>query len=203
MDDFLKSKIDYVLSLFYVGKNATRDDLINMFFISIHNRWMSFFMADAEVDTMGKPNTSMSNKLVQTNKMGGFGVMKNVTDIQVLALAIVFERLKSHGALPEVHDNTRTTGIGTAKWIFNIGEGKISGKNDGHAQFNLKFLVSMRKYTLIKHGMGYKPFFSLYLRMLFQAGVIEEFSNDALDSALDSDDMEDDIDKEVDRVLNF
>ena len=37
--------------------------------------------------------------------------------------------------------------------------------------------------------------------MLFQAGVIEEFVNDALDSALDSDDMEDEIDEEVDKVL--
>ncbi|GKG16692.1 hypothetical protein Tco_0361649, partial [Tanacetum coccineum] len=37
--------------------------------------------------------------------------------------------------------------------------------------------------------------------MLFRAGVIQEFVNDALESALDSDDMEDEIDEEVDRVL--
>ncbi|KAJ0442218.1 hypothetical protein HanRHA438_Chr16g0753981 [Helianthus annuus] len=34
--------------------------------------------------------------------------MKNVRDIQGLALAIVLERLKTHGAFPEVHENTRT-----------------------------------------------------------------------------------------------
>jgi uncharacterized membrane protein YgcG len=34
-----------------------------------------------------------------------------------------------------------------------------------------------------------------------QAGVIEEFVNDALDSALDSEDMEEEIEEEVDKVL--
>ncbi|GJT29198.1 protein MOR1 [Tanacetum coccineum] len=39
-------------------------------------------------------------------------VKKNVRDIHGLALAIVLERLNSHGAFPEVHDKTRATGIG-------------------------------------------------------------------------------------------
>ncbi|KAL4563558.1 hypothetical protein LXL04_027601 [Taraxacum kok-saghyz] len=36
-------------------------------------------------------------------------VMKNSRDIQGPALAIVLERLKSHGAVPEVHDNAKTS----------------------------------------------------------------------------------------------
>ncbi|GKA29614.1 hypothetical protein Tco_0715859 [Tanacetum coccineum] len=39
-------------------------------------------------------------------------VMKNVSDIQGPALAIVLERLKSHGVFPEVHDKTRATRTG-------------------------------------------------------------------------------------------
>ncbi|GKA64017.1 protein MOR1 isoform X1, partial [Tanacetum coccineum] len=39
-------------------------------------------------------------------------VLKNVRDIHGLALAIVLERLNSHGAFPEVHDKTRATGTG-------------------------------------------------------------------------------------------
>lgn len=34
-----------------------------------------------------------------------------------------------------------------------------------------------------------------------QAGVIEEFVNDAVDTALDSEDMEEEIEEEVDKVL--
>lgn len=34
-----------------------------------------------------------------------------------------------------------------------------------------------------------------------QAGVIEEFVNEAIDNALDSEDMEEEIDEEVDKVL--
>lgn len=53
-------------------------------------------------------------------------VMKNVTDIQGLVLAIVFERLKSHGAFLEVHDNTRTTGTEpTVKITSKIGIAKM------------------------------------------------------------------------------
>ncbi|GKF83324.1 hypothetical protein Tco_0244980, partial [Tanacetum coccineum] len=39
-------------------------------------------------------------------------VLKNVRDIHGLALAIVLERLNSHGAFPEVHDKTRATRTG-------------------------------------------------------------------------------------------
>ncbi|GJW36690.1 hypothetical protein Tco_0059610 [Tanacetum coccineum] len=39
-------------------------------------------------------------------------VLKNVRDIHGLALAIILERLNSHGAFPEVHDKTRATGSG-------------------------------------------------------------------------------------------
>ncbi|GJS47753.1 protein MOR1 [Tanacetum coccineum] len=38
-------------------------------------------------------------------------VLKNVRDIHGLALAIVLERLNSHGAFPEVHDKIRATGM--------------------------------------------------------------------------------------------
>ncbi|GJY90809.1 protein MOR1 [Tanacetum coccineum] len=51
-------------------------------------------------------------------------VMKNVSDIQGPALAIVLERLKSHGVFPEVHDKTRarptvktTSKIGKSNWL--------------------------------------------------------------------------------------
>ncbi|KAM0068239.1 hypothetical protein Hdeb2414_s0002g00070871 [Helianthus debilis subsp. tardiflorus] len=55
-------------------------------------------------------------------------VMKNVRDIQGPALAIVLERLKTHGAFPEVHENTRTIPAGqTSKTGSNI------GKPNGHA----------------------------------------------------------------------
>ncbi|GJY71755.1 protein MOR1 [Tanacetum coccineum] len=50
-------------------------------------------------------------------------VMKNVRDIHGLALAIVLERLNSHGAFPEVHDKTRATGTGpTVKSTSKIGK---------------------------------------------------------------------------------
>ncbi|GKE51454.1 hypothetical protein Tco_1486610, partial [Tanacetum coccineum] len=39
-------------------------------------------------------------------------VLKNVRGIHGLALAIVLERLNSHGAFPEVHDKTRATETG-------------------------------------------------------------------------------------------
>ncbi|GJV21187.1 protein MOR1 [Tanacetum coccineum] len=39
-------------------------------------------------------------------------VLKNVRDIHGFALAIVLERLNSHGAFPEVHEKTRATGSG-------------------------------------------------------------------------------------------
>lgn len=37
---------------------------------------------------------------------------------------------------------------------------------------------------------------------MLQAGVIEEFVNDALDTALDSEDIEEETEEEVDKVLN-
>nr|GEX97967.1 protein MOR1 [Tanacetum cinerariifolium] len=56
-------------------------------------------------------------------------VMKNVSDIQGPALAIVLERLKSHGAFPEVHDNTRATGTGpTVKTTSKIGKSNLLSK---------------------------------------------------------------------------
>ncbi|PWA59320.1 ARM repeat superfamily protein [Artemisia annua] len=59
-------------------------------------------------------------------------VMKNVRDIQGPALAIVLERLKSHGAFPEVHDNTRTTGTGpTMKTTSKIGKPNGYGSKPG------------------------------------------------------------------------
>lgn len=58
--------------------------------------------------------------------------MKNVRDIQGPALAIVLERLKSHGAFPEVHDNTRTTGTGpTVKTTSKIGKPNGYGSKPG------------------------------------------------------------------------
>ncbi|GJS47755.1 hypothetical protein Tco_0597876 [Tanacetum coccineum] len=54
-------------------------------------------------------------------------VLKNVRDIHGLALAIVLERLNSHGAFPEVHDKTRATGTGpTVKTTSKI------TKSDGY-----------------------------------------------------------------------
>ncbi|GKA92523.1 protein MOR1 [Tanacetum coccineum] len=54
-------------------------------------------------------------------------VLKNVRDIHGLALAIVLERLNSHGAFPEVHDKTRATGSGpTVKTTSKI------TKSDGY-----------------------------------------------------------------------
>lgn len=68
----------------------------------------------------------------------------------------------------------------------------------------MHFFSKIRQVILkLGHSFARLPFMSLNFMMLFQASVIEEFPNDALDSTLDSDDMEDDIDKEVDRVLNF
>ncbi|XP_076948805.1 protein MOR1-like [Bidens hawaiensis] len=55
-------------------------------------------------------------------------VMKNVRDIQGPALAIVLERLKAHGAFPEVHDNTRTAPTG-----HPTKAGSKIGKSNGHA----------------------------------------------------------------------
>ncbi|GKE66110.1 hypothetical protein Tco_1520271, partial [Tanacetum coccineum] len=48
-----------------------------------------------------RPKIGMSNQLSKQL------VMKNVSDIQGPTLAIVLERLKSHGVFPEVHDKTR------------------------------------------------------------------------------------------------
>ncbi|GKA79011.1 protein MOR1 isoform X1, partial [Tanacetum coccineum] len=53
-----------------------------------------------------RPKIGMSNQLSKQL------VMKNVSDIQGPALAIVLERLKSHGVFPEVHDKTRATRTG-------------------------------------------------------------------------------------------
>ncbi|KAL8235581.1 hypothetical protein R6Q59_016662 [Mikania micrantha] len=55
-------------------------------------------------------------------------VMKNVRDIQGPALAIVLERLKTHGAFPEVYDNTRTIPTGQT-----MKTGSKIGKANGHA----------------------------------------------------------------------
>lgn len=38
--------------------------------------------------------------------------------------------------------------------------------------------------------------------MVIQAGLIEEFVNDALDTALDSEDIEEETEEEVDKVLS-
>ncbi|GKB14127.1 protein MOR1 [Tanacetum coccineum] len=53
-----------------------------------------------------RPKIRMSNQLSKQL------VMKNVSDIQGPTLAIVLERLKSHGVFPEVHDKTRATRTG-------------------------------------------------------------------------------------------
>ncbi|XP_035837751.1 protein MOR1 isoform X2 [Helianthus annuus] len=55
-------------------------------------------------------------------------VMKNVRDIQGPALAIVLERLKTHSAFPEVHENTRTVPAGQPSKT-----GSKIGKSNGHA----------------------------------------------------------------------
>ncbi|GJY51882.1 hypothetical protein Tco_0442729 [Tanacetum coccineum] len=57
-------------------------------------------------------------------------VLKNVRDIHGLALAIVLERLNSHGAFPEVHDKTRATGSGpTVKTTSKITKSDGYGSN--------------------------------------------------------------------------
>lgn len=53
--------------------------------------------------------------------------MKNVRDIQGPALTIVLERLKTHGAVPEVYENTRTIPAGQTK------TGSKVGKSNGYA----------------------------------------------------------------------
>ncbi|GJW35868.1 protein MOR1 isoform X1 [Tanacetum coccineum] len=53
-----------------------------------------------------RPKIGMSNQLSKQL------VMKNVSDIQGPTLAIVLERLKSHGVFPEVHDKTRVSRTG-------------------------------------------------------------------------------------------
>ncbi|GJU89398.1 protein MOR1 isoform X1 [Tanacetum coccineum] len=64
-----------------------------------------------------RPKIGMSNQLSKQL------VMKNVSDIQGPALAIVLERLKSHGVFPEVHDKTRATRTGpTVKTTSKIGK---------------------------------------------------------------------------------
>nr|GEZ60931.1 hypothetical protein [Tanacetum cinerariifolium] len=59
-----------------------------------------------------------NQNLLTTRKMDGKdapglkAVLKNVRDIHGLVLAIVLERLNSHGAFQEVHDKTRATELG-------------------------------------------------------------------------------------------
>lgn len=58
--------------------------------------------------------------------------MKNVRDIQGPALAIVLERLRSHGALPEVYDTTKTVATGqTMKTSSKIGKSNGYGSKQG------------------------------------------------------------------------
>ncbi|GKB62221.1 pre-mRNA-splicing factor SYF2 [Tanacetum coccineum] len=66
-------------------------------------------------------------------------VLKNVRDIHGLALAIVLERLNSHGAFPEVHEKTRATGTGpTVKTTSKI------GKSNGYGSKSETRAVSSR-----------------------------------------------------------
>ncbi|KAI3709297.1 hypothetical protein L2E82_39057 [Cichorium intybus] len=65
-------------------------------------------------------------------------VMKNVRDIQGPALEIVLERLKSHGAIPEVHDSTKTAG---PSWQAVK---KKVGKSNGHGSKHGSKAVSSR-----------------------------------------------------------
>ncbi|GKA88384.1 hypothetical protein Tco_0810148 [Tanacetum coccineum] len=76
-------------------------------------------------------------KLMMKSGVGFFGVLiesveptnghKNVRIFRTRALAIVLERLNSHGAFPEVHDKTRATGTGpTVKTTSKI------TKSDGY-----------------------------------------------------------------------
>ncbi|KVH89565.1 hypothetical protein Ccrd_008447 [Cynara cardunculus var. scolymus] len=59
-------------------------------------------------------------------------VMKNVRDIQGPALAIVLERLKSHGAFPEVYDTSKPVTTGqTAKTSSKIGKSNGYGSKHG------------------------------------------------------------------------
>ncbi|KAI3741132.1 hypothetical protein L1987_58799 [Smallanthus sonchifolius] len=75
-------------------------------------------------------------------------VMKNVRDIQGPALAIVLERLKTHGAFPEVYDNTRTIPTGQPpKTVSKM------GKSNGHASKHGSRSVSSRAVS----AKGSKP----------------------------------------------
>ncbi|GKA81188.1 reverse transcriptase domain-containing protein [Tanacetum coccineum] len=66
-------------------------------------------------------------------------VLKNVRDIHGFALAIVLERLNSHGAFPEVHEKTRATGSGpTVKTTSKI------GKSNGYGSKSETRAVSSR-----------------------------------------------------------
>lgn len=59
-------------------------------------------------------------------------VMKNVRDIQGPALAIVLERLKSHGAFPEAYDTTKTVPTGqTVKTGSKVGKSNGYGSKHG------------------------------------------------------------------------
>ncbi|KAF5768404.1 hypothetical protein HanRHA438_Chr14g0646651 [Helianthus annuus] len=73
-------------------------------------------------------------------------VMKNVRDIQGPALAIVLERLKTHGAFPEVHENTRTVPAGQPSKT-----GSKIGKSNGHASRHGSRSVSSAKVNSRLH----------------------------------------------------
>ncbi|XP_022036003.1 protein MOR1 [Helianthus annuus] len=75
-------------------------------------------------------------------------VMKNVRDIQGPALAIVLERLKTHGAFPEVHENTRTVPAGQPSKT-----GSKIAKSNGHASRHGSRSVSSRAVS----AKGSKP----------------------------------------------
>lgn len=74
-------------------------------------------------------------------------VMKNVRDIQGPALAIVLERLKSHGAFSEVYDTTKSVATGQTKTSSKI------GKSNGYASKHGSRSVSSRAVS----AKGSKP----------------------------------------------
>ncbi|GJR77378.1 protein MOR1 [Tanacetum coccineum] len=68
-------------------------------------------------------------------------VLKNVRDIHGLTLAIVLERLNSHGAFPEIHDKTRATRTGpTVKTTSKIGKSNRYGsKSESKAVSSVRY----------------------------------------------------------------
>ncbi|GJY77664.1 protein MOR1 isoform X1 [Tanacetum coccineum] len=90
-----------------------------------HMRECTSWVASTDLDKMVQYITPSMTPMTEA-KLGADGlrnVMKNVSDIQGPALAIVLERLKSHGVFPEVHDKTRATRtVPTVKTTSKIGK---------------------------------------------------------------------------------